>query len=450
MNNLKSALIHIPKLYKENNKLYSTINFCPMGLFSLAGELEKNNFKTQIIHTGIEKYLNKTFKLSHYVKENNIIFLAFSLQWHAQSYDVIETAREVKKINPDVHISLGGYTASFFALEIMQNFPFIDTIIKGECETPVVELANALFNNLSFDNIPNLYWRKNGEIIQNKKVFTASNENLNSYEFFNSDKMLNYDSYAKAGYVLDYSENSLMKNTSECHGITLGRGCRGNCVWCGGGFNALKMVSGRNSISYRSPKSVTEEIKKLKSENNINIFRFSFDPNPKDRTPIIEIFNALEREFNGEITAVYNLDGLPDKDFLNAFKKTFSNKSTILLSPVFADEILRKKYKSFAYSNEQFEDILSYMDDLEIQSEIYFSIMPSIQNDENEKSKKYGELLKSKYKNIKEYYLYPVDIEPASPWTFCPEKYGLNDVKTKFADYYKENQGIEKSFEADF
>ena len=450
MQNFKTAVIHTPKLYKENDKFFSLINFCASGLFSMAGELHKSGFPVKIIHLGIEKYLDKSFKLSNYVKQNNIKFIAFSLQWHSQSYDVIETARNVKKENPNIYISLGGYSASYFADEILETYPFIDFIIKGEGEKPITEIALALKENKNLENIPNLYWRKNGKIIQNKEIFIAENDDLNSFEFFNSDRMLNYDVYVKAGYILDYSKNSLDKNLFDNHCISLGRGCLGNCVWCGGGFNAQKIVTGRNKISYRNPESIIKEIKQLKSEHNIKVFTFSFDPNPTNRMPIIDVLNLIAFEFKGEITANYNMDGLPDKLFLDAFKKAFSPNSTLLLSPIFENEQLRKKYKSFYYTNNQLEETLNYMEQLNIKSEIYFSAMPGVLDIENEKSKKYGDYLKSKYKLIKEYYIFPIDIEPASPWTFTPEKYGLTDIKTTFKDYYDANKGLENSFEINF
>ena len=48
-----------------------------MGLFSLAGEIKKEGFNVEIIHLGIEKYLDKNFSLASYVKENNINLLPF-------------------------------------------------------------------------------------------------------------------------------------------------------------------------------------------------------------------------------------------------------------------------------------------------------------------------------------------------------------------------------------
>ena len=77
MQNSKSSfnclLIHTPNLSQNSDgTLFSEVNFCAMGLFSLAGEIKKEGFNVEIIHLGIEKYLDKNFSLASYVKENNI------------------------------------------------------------------------------------------------------------------------------------------------------------------------------------------------------------------------------------------------------------------------------------------------------------------------------------------------------------------------------------------
>lgn len=53
-------------------------------------------------------------------------------------------AKIVKEKCPQTFITLGGFTASYFAQEIMENYPFIDSIIKGEGEIPIRELAKKL------------------------------------------------------------------------------------------------------------------------------------------------------------------------------------------------------------------------------------------------------------------------------------------------------------------
>lgn len=449
MNDFKSLFIHTPRLHYSNEETTSDINYSAIGLFTLVNELCKNGFESKILHLGIEKYLNKNFRLSKYVKENNIKFLAFSLQWNQQSYDVIETARLVKQECPDIFISLGGYTASAFAEEILDKYHFIDAIIKGEGELPTVKLVQALANNEPLDDIPNLYHRKNGTVILNNDVFVASSIDLDNFDFFNPKNMVHYKEYSKIPFILNYSNENQLTNTPTGQGICLGRGCLGNCVWCGGGFNSSKKISNRDFVSFRNPNSVISEIKTLKNNYNIEIFRFSFDPNPNDRSYLINLFEKLTNEFNGKLNVIYNMDGLPNKHFLDVYKTATSESSVLMLSPVFANEHLRKQYKSFFYTNAELEEILDYMDKKEISSEIYFSDMPGVGLIENQKSEEYAQYLKGKYKYLKNTYNYEIEIEPASPWLNNPAKYNLKNIKTKFDDYYFREDSVIGSFESE-
>ena len=446
MKDFKCLVVHTPKLYRKNGKLVSDINYCAMGLFSLAGELNKDGFDTKIIHLGIEKYLNKDFSIVDYIKENNIKFVAFSLHWHQTAYDVIETARVIKENCPNIFISLGGYTSSFFAEEIMEKFPYIDAVIKGEGEIPIKQLAQAVYENMPLGSIPNIYWRKDGVILFNDNMYVATNEDLNNFEFFNPERMIHYKEYSKVPMTLEYSKPNQLTNTITEQGVCLGRGCYGNCAWCGGGYLSGKTLSGRNALSYRNAENVISEIKKLKEEYNFEYFRFSFDSNPIDRSYLVDLFNKIAQTFNGEINAIYNIDGLPDKTFLDAFQKAFSNKSILQLSPVIKNEELRKKYKSFFYTNKQLEETLDYMEKIGITTKLYFSEIPGVKKQENDDSKKYGEYLKNKYKSVKEVYNYPITIEPASPWTYNPKKYNLKYIPKKFIDYYNETKAVTKSF----
>jgi len=454
MNKFKCALIHTPNLCRDNaGNLFSTVNFCAMGLYSLASELKKEGFDAEIIHLGIEKYLNKGFSLSKYIEKEGIKFVAFSLHWHPQSYDVIESARILKESNNDIFIMLGGFSASYFAKEILETYPFIDAIIKGEGEIPIRVLARKVYekdNDLS--DVPNLFYRKNGKVTENAAKFVASDNDLDGFEFFNIKAMKNYESYAKIPFTLRYSLENELNNPMTSQGVCLGRGCLGNCTWCGGGFEAVKKVTGRDFISYRGADEVIGEIKTLKEKCGIEVFRFAFDPNPvpEGRLHLIKLLERIEKEFKGKLTADFTVFSLPDKNFLNAYKKAFSNDSIMSISPEFYSEKLRKLHKSFYFSNAELEDILSYMDKLNIKSQLYFSIIPPVGEDENEKSRRYGEFLQEKFNCVQKYFIVPIIFEPASPWMIEPAKFGIDIAPKKFIDYYNDTKCIEKSFEAIF
>lgn len=419
-----------------------------MGLFSLAGELVNDGFDTKILHLGVEKYLDKDFLLSDYIKKHSIKYAAFTLQWCQQAYDVIETTRAIKEKCPDVYITLGGYTASFFAKEILEKFSHIDGIFKGESEVPTVKLANALYNKKSLDGIPNLYWRKNGKIILNDGLYVAANEDLNRFEFFNSERMLHYDEYSRISYELDFEKENQLVTPSTSLNICLGRGCMGNCVHCGGSHSASKLVSGRDFVSYRSAEKVISEMKLMQDKFGINVFRFGFDPNNRDRSYFIDLFKKVKKEFSGKITIMYDLEGLPDKKVIDAFKECGNTDSILSITPISYSEDLRRKYKSFFFTNKQLEEVLEYLELQKILSELYFLGILGIKESENTKSKEYGESLAQRFNYVTASYYYDMEIVPASHWTLHPQKYNLKNFNTTFMEYYEENRGLKNSFES--
>lgn len=93
------------------------------------------------------------------------------------------------------------------------------------------------------------------------------------------------------------------------------------------------------------------------------------------------------------------------------------------------------------------EEILEYMDKLEIHSELYFSTLPITTDQDNKDSDRYGKLLQRKYKCVEKYYLIPITYEPAAPWTINPEKFGINFVPKKFAEYRMNTTNVAQSFE---
>ena len=161
--------IHTPKLnnyYKPIGE-YIFILFIPVGLLGLADLLNRNGYKTRIIHLGVEFAKYKKIDLNKIIIENKPDIIGLDLHWHHQSYDVIEFAKKIKIIDHNVKILLGGFTASYFAEEIMKNFDCIDFIIKGEAEIPIIELIKQTKSGKEYNTIPNLVYRENNEIKSN-------------------------------------------------------------------------------------------------------------------------------------------------------------------------------------------------------------------------------------------------------------------------------------------
>ena len=304
--NIDCLFIHVPNLITNgSHDPIFFINMIAIGLFSISNELKKNGFTPQIINLGVEKAVDFNFNIAKYIQENNIKIIGLSLQWCRQIYDTLAVAESIKKINPDIFIFLGGITSSAFATEILKDYLQIDAVVKGEGEKPIVELVNKIKNqDFTFSDIPNINWRdKEGKIHKNKKLWFANEDELNSFSFIGLDFLKNHEIYLKFPMHYRKKSSNLEENICVHPAINccLGRGCPGNCTWCGGGYQATQKISGRNKITIRKPQIVANEIIQLKKSYPDILFHISYDPFPKNQDYLIEIFNLLGKNMFKQI-----------------------------------------------------------------------------------------------------------------------------------------------------
>lgn len=461
LNGNKCLLLHVPTIAKFVSKFEwdSFVNHIAMGLFSLCNELDSGGFDTEIIHLGLEKYLDPHFSISQYVRQSGARFIGMSLHWHFQSYDTIEVARAIKKANPDTFIVLGGYTASCYAEEILREYPFIDAVIKGEGEASIARLAKQIASGeQNLGGIPNLYWRHNGKVEANTEHFVATSEDLDRFSFYTKlDKLKNRSIYLRL--IVGMSCKRVNRDgvnvcetdfqpTNEIHTICLGRGCAGNCAWCGGGAKALKKIINRSCISWRDPRLVAEEILMLRAKYDVRYFFMCFDPTPWERSRLMELFRLLGK--SGEkIRIFFECFGLPTKEFLMEFKNNLSADSIIAISPEFANEQLRRRYKSFSFTNKEFENILTRMDDMKMHATLFFTDIPGLTKEESRETADYVKYLCKKFGSTIDAYVYPIDrYEPGAPWTENPARYGVHLERKTFRDFYLEHSDALISWES--
>jgi hypothetical protein len=172
------------------------VDSLPIGVLGLADLLQRSGISSEVVHLGVEWMEDPPFSLASYLKDKSPRTVALDLHWHHQSFDVIETARQIKAVLPQTYILLGGLTASFFHEEIMKDFPSVDGIIRGEAEGPLVELASALLQQKEdLFSIPNLTWRRKGKILINPLSYVASEEDLRSLSFANFSLLRNHSKY---------------------------------------------------------------------------------------------------------------------------------------------------------------------------------------------------------------------------------------------------------------
>lgn len=120
---------------------------------------------------------------------------------------ILELSKQIKKINPLIKIFLGGYHASYFAKELLEENQYIDSIIIGEGEIALYQLLSGVEKS----KIEGLAYRKSDDsICINEKVHFLSGEEIPSPDF------------------------SLIEDDLNDYNIYIGtmRGCIGKCNFC--------------------------------------------------------------------------------------------------------------------------------------------------------------------------------------------------------------------------
>ncbi len=85
--------------------------------------------------------------------------------------ETIKVITMIKKINPSIHIVVGGPEVTYDTYDWMQRIPDFDFIVIGEGEESFKQLLTELDNDCSqFDRIPGIAYRLNGEIKINSQA----------------------------------------------------------------------------------------------------------------------------------------------------------------------------------------------------------------------------------------------------------------------------------------
>lgn len=441
---LDVLLFHVPKFnnyYKPLNH-FSFIHLPPMGLLGLADYLRKNQFSTEIIHLGVEREKSGTIDLDKLIAERQPSIVGLDLHWHFQSYDVIEVARKIKRSHPEVAVVLGGFTASYFAEEILRMFDCVDFIIHGDSEVPLVELAARHRSDKDYTRVPNLVYRNSEGVHSNPTEYVADQTILENVCFTDFTLMKDYqlfiDSFSKYMNIdgLSQSHQKALTGWKKSYPVFLGRGCLYNCSYCGGSFEAQKIINNRPKPCLRSIESILDSIRDLQR------FGFEFGYLALDPLPTLLAEDFYFKLFDGlqqaNISMSFEVErySLPTRRFLQRFRETLGKDSFITLSPNSHSEEIRRKNGLHRYSNDELEECLQLMEEEQVNCALFFTCgLPFESAADMKEMANYQRSLRKRFKRI-QCKTSMIEIEPGSPMSRDPQAYGVTPHRVTFADYY--------------
>lgn len=265
-----------------------------MGIAYIASYLESKGIETDIIDCPVFNYSIKDVIDKFCMKSYDVV----GISCYFYNYvNVIRIAREIKLLNPDVFLLMGGYQPSLNYQRMKKDFKYFNCFVIGEGEVTIFKIIQNL-DNENWKSIPGIVYLKNEELF-----YTGNAELVQDIDSFPMPKRV---FYGKEAFL-----------------ITI-RGCYGACNFCcSNGFRAV--CKGRY-VRRRSVENVIEEIIDLINHGaeTINIYDSTFDISSKEGQKWIDNFIRIvkERNLNFKFTCYFRVtDIIQQHDRINELIK---------------------------------------------------------------------------------------------------------------------------------
>lgn len=318
----------------------------PLGFVSLLSHLLRRGFKARIFNLALKMLNDPGFDVEAFIAKLDVKLVGIDLHWLVHSHGSLEVAKLIKKYQPDTKVVLGGLSATYYFREIMENYPCVDYLIRGDsAEKPLVMLAEKIERGSCLEGVPNLVWRDGGKIRVNP--FSYVPENLDDYD-------LDYRYVAKSAMLsLDVDGHKPFQSWNDytCTAVFIVKGCLFNCAVCGGSRCAYERFYNRSKPAFKDPKQVAEEVKVISDYIKGPIYLLG-EPRQRGASYAQELLKEITREKISN-PLVVELFYPAQREYLTLLSKA-SPVFSLQISPETHDEELRLLYGR-TYRNDALE-----------------------------------------------------------------------------------------------
>lgn len=263
------TLVNLSYEFKEQR---NQDRLLPLGLLHLVSALEEKGYDVDF----------KDYRINAIDRSFNTGILASYLNNLLNSYNVMGVSccsdtlpltltalKKVKKESPHKFIILGGIGPTGMAKEILENFPFIDIIVKGEGEMTIVELLDRLRSNpADLSGIKGIAYRSKKDIYVNpprERIKDLDKLPLPAYHKINPSDYTNL-------------------------GLISARGCPYRCTFC----DAASFWDYR--VIRRDIEKIIQEIKTFHGHYPGSIVQFYDETFTLDKKRVLRLCHRLKEE----------------------------------------------------------------------------------------------------------------------------------------------------------
>lgn len=354
------AVVEERKSFVDSDVAYSDqFVAMPVGFFSMADHLDRAGYQTGIINLGermLQRGQTETFRdlIVKIFSEYDPGIVGMDLHWWVHSAGVVETARLIKEIQPEIKIVLGGITSSFFADEILEKYQCIDYVMVGECDQAIVRMVSELMKDHPNKSlISNLTYR-DGKVIVNNPVQLPSIEEkleITRYDLLIDSPMVNKDRAL----------------------IPITRGCTQNCRYCGSSKESFGRNMKREKMCMITPSTLVRLIKQNSDKGRDKVYVYG-DIRDGGKAYVKEFFIRLNQAEIHNTHIVFEFFYPPTDDYVKEWviwAEKNGNTLEATFSPDSGNEKLRKETGRH-YSNQKILDSCKLINGYKIPLSVYF------------------------------------------------------------------------------
>ena len=262
-------LLHAPSVYdfRERPAMYGPISdvipstplfeMYPLGFVSMVGYLEQNGYSARIVNLAVKMLRHPDLDVEKLISKLDARAFGLDLHWLAHAAGSLDVAEVIKRHHPDAPVILGGLSASYFHEEIIQHFPQVDYVLRGDTtEKPLLDLMNHVEKGRRPEGVENLTWRdEDGRKRVNPLTFVPDDID---------DLWIDYGEVVKLVVRHQDLESTLPYEGFMEYPFTAlitCKGCNYNCITCGGSCYAFRNSFGRERTAFKSPERLVEEMR---------------------------------------------------------------------------------------------------------------------------------------------------------------------------------------------